>query len=121
MLRSAPHGCEIRTPQTYNPLPLFFTKGKEILPGSRLYRTANGERILLGAERQLFEESLAMMVDFLSDNDCEFGVHVFDQLQRGQKLFSLYRVARAEGLSSAAESRCGSLAKMSNHDRRCLT
>jgi len=36
-----------------------------------------------------------MMVDFLSDNDCEFGVHVFDELQRGQKLFSLYRVARA--------------------------
>lgn len=60
-----------------------------------MYRTANGERILLGAERRLFEESLAMMVDFLSDNDCEFGVHVFDQLQRGQKLFSLYRVARA--------------------------
>ena len=60
-----------------------------------MYRTPNGERILLGAERQLFEASLAMMVDFLSDGDFEFGVQVFDDLQRGQKLFSLYRVARA--------------------------
>ena len=60
-----------------------------------MYRTPNGERILLGAERQLFEASLAMMVDFLSDGDFEFGVQVFDDLQRGQKLFALYRVARA--------------------------
>ncbi len=60
-----------------------------------MYRTPNGERILLGAERQLFEMSLAMMVDYLSDGDFDFGVQVFDDLQRGQKLFALYRVARA--------------------------
>jgi len=60
-----------------------------------VYRTPNGERILLGAERQLFEMSLAMMADFLSDNDCEFGVQAFDELQRGQKLFALYWISRA--------------------------
>ena len=60
-----------------------------------MYHTPHGERILLGAERQLFEESLGMMVDHLSTGDCEFGVPVFDELQRGQKLFALYRVARA--------------------------
>jgi hypothetical protein len=36
-----------------------------------------------------------MMVDSLRDNDCEFGVQVFDELQRGQKLFALYRAGRA--------------------------
>ena len=60
-----------------------------------MYRTPHGERILLGAERQLFEESLGMMVDYLSDDDCEFGVPLFDELQRGQKLFALYHAARA--------------------------
>ncbi len=59
-----------------------------------MYRTPKGERILLGAERQLFQESLAMMVDHLSVDDCEFGVPVFDELQRSQKLFALYRTAR---------------------------
>ncbi len=59
-----------------------------------VYRTPNGERILLGAERQLFEDSVAMMVDHLSVDDCDFGVPVFDELQRGQKLFALYRTAR---------------------------
>ncbi len=39
--------------------------------------------------------SLAMMVDYLSDGDAGFGVQVFDDLQWGQKLFALYRVARA--------------------------
>jgi len=60
-----------------------------------VYHTPNGERIVLGAERQLFEQSLGMIVDHLSDDDWEFGVPPFDDLQRGQKLFALYRVARA--------------------------
>jgi hypothetical protein len=59
-----------------------------------VYHTSAGERILLGAERRLFEQSLAMMVDLLATGDCEFGVQVFDELQRGQKLFALYRAAR---------------------------
>jgi hypothetical protein len=35
-----------------------------------------------------------MMVDLLATDDCDFGVQVFDELQRGQKLFALYRAAR---------------------------
>jgi hypothetical protein len=59
-----------------------------------MYRTPEGERILLGAERRLFEESLGMMVDLLSEGDTDFGVQPFDELQRGQKLFALYRAGR---------------------------
>lgn len=36
-----------------------------------------------------------MIVDMLSDGDGLFGVELFDELQRGQKLFALYRVGRA--------------------------
>jgi hypothetical protein len=60
-----------------------------------MYPTSKGERILLGGERRLFEESLAMMVDHLSVCDGDFGVPAFDQLQLGQKLFTLYRAGRA--------------------------
>lgn len=60
-----------------------------------VYNTPNGERILLGAERRLFEESLGMIVDDLSVGDGEFGVVGFDELQWGQKLFALYRAGRA--------------------------
>ncbi len=60
-----------------------------------MYPTPSGERILLGGERRLFEESLGMMVDYLSDGDFGFGVPAFDELQLGQKLFALYRAGRA--------------------------
>lgn len=60
-----------------------------------MYWTPQGERVLLGAERYLFEETLGMMVDELSVDDAEFGVEAFDELQRGQKLFVLYRAGRA--------------------------
>ena len=60
-----------------------------------MYRTSRGYRILLGGERPLFEDSLAMMADHLSTCDGSFGVSFFDQLQLGQKLFALYRAGRA--------------------------
>ena len=60
-----------------------------------MYWTPAGERVLTGAERRLFEESLGMIVDLLSDTDADFGVRAFDELQRGQKLFVLYRAGRA--------------------------
>ena len=60
-----------------------------------MYPTTHGERILLGAERRLFETSLGMMVDHLSIDDGDFGVDAFDELRLGQKLFSLYRAGRA--------------------------
>ena len=49
----------------------------------------------MGAERRLYEESLGMMTDFLADEDVDFGVQAFDLLQRGSKLFALYRSGRA--------------------------
>jgi hypothetical protein len=36
-----------------------------------------------------------MIVDMLSQDDMDFGIEVFDQLQRNQKLAILYRAARA--------------------------
>jgi hypothetical protein len=60
-----------------------------------VYRTPQGERILLTGERRLFEDSLGMMADHLSVSDGDFGVSAFDQLQLGQKLFALYRAGRA--------------------------
>ena len=59
-----------------------------------VYHSPIGQRILLSAERRLFEESLGRMVDHLAIDDYEFGVQVFDELQRGQKLFPLYRAGR---------------------------
>ena len=60
-----------------------------------MYWTPQGERVLLGAERYLFEETLDMMADELCMGDAQFGVEAFDELQRGQKLFVLYRAGRA--------------------------
>ena len=60
-----------------------------------MYPTPRGGRILLDAERRLYEESLGMMVDHLSIIDCDFGVPAFDELQRGAKLFALYQSSRA--------------------------
>jgi hypothetical protein len=60
-----------------------------------MYPTPRGDRILLGAERRLHEESLGMMVDHLSIIDCDFGVPAFDEFQRGAKLFALYQSSRA--------------------------
>lgn len=59
-----------------------------------MYHTPSGDRILLGAERTFFIHSLAMIVDMLADDDADFGVTAFDQLQRNQKLVVLYRSAR---------------------------
>ncbi len=60
-----------------------------------MYHTPGGERILLGAERRLFTQSLATVVDLLADGDMEFGVTAFDELQRNQKVVALYCSARA--------------------------
>ena len=36
-----------------------------------MYHTPDGDRILLGAERELFTQSLAMIVDLLAEDDME--------------------------------------------------
>lgn len=60
-----------------------------------MYPTPGGDRVLLGAERHFFMHSLAMIVDLLADEDMEFGVAPFDELQRNQKLAVLCMAARA--------------------------
>jgi hypothetical protein len=59
-----------------------------------VYRTSRGDRELEGAERQLFIESLATLIDQFSDADMEFGIPPFDELQRNQKIAALHLVAR---------------------------
>ena len=59
-----------------------------------MYHTPDGDRILLGAEREFFTQSLAMIIHLLAEDDMEFGVTGFDQLQRNQKLVVLYNAAR---------------------------
>lgn len=60
-----------------------------------MYQTPCGDRILEGAERRLYEESLGVMVDFLADGDFDFGVALFDEMQLGPKLVALYESGRA--------------------------
>ena len=59
-----------------------------------MYHTPSGDRVLLGAERRLFMQSLGMIVDLLATDDMEFGIDPFDQLQPNQKLVVLYNSAR---------------------------
>ncbi|HUG66249.1 MAG TPA: hypothetical protein VMM76_00775 [Pirellulaceae bacterium] len=60
-----------------------------------MYHTPGGIRVLKGAEKRLYANSLGMMVDLLSDDDFEFGIGVFDRLQRNQKIATLHSVTRA--------------------------
>ena len=60
-----------------------------------MYNTPAGIRILQGAERRLFVESLAMIVDDLSVGDGPFDVAAFGNLQRNQKIAVLHEVAKA--------------------------
>ena len=60
-----------------------------------MYRTSQGERTLWGAERRLFAESLAMIVDYLSEGDYSFGIAVLDDLQRNQKIAVLLGVSKS--------------------------
>jgi hypothetical protein len=60
-----------------------------------MYHTPAGDRILEGAEARLFIESLAVVVDLLTDSDCDFGIGPFDDLQRNQKIAALHSAGHA--------------------------
>ena len=49
----------------------------------------------MGPEKRFFTESLGIMADLLSDGDDDFGITVFDRLQRNQKIAELCSIARA--------------------------
>src|SRR5437868_3285945 len=63
-----------------------------------MWWTPNGERILKGAEATVFREALGVLSDLIYDDEggtFHFGVTLFDNLQRGQKLAVLAETAGA--------------------------
>jgi hypothetical protein len=60
-----------------------------------MYKTPEGTRILEGAERTLFIESLAMIVDNLTVMEQTFGIAVVDNLQHNQQIALFHNVGRA--------------------------
>lgn len=60
-----------------------------------MYNTPLGIRVLVGAERRLFTESLSMLVDDVCMEDEPLDSGPFYGLQRNQKIFVLRTVARA--------------------------
>ena len=63
-----------------------------------MWWTPDGERILQGAEGQLFREALGMIVDMVSDDNeglWQFAAPPFDKLQLNQKLAVLAQVGTA--------------------------
>ncbi len=64
------------------------TQGKD---SRQMWRTPLGERVLRGAEWNLFREGLLFLGDFVEDSShdpdiCFTGVGVFDRLEPAQKL-----------------------------------
>ena len=62
---------------------------------SAMYKSSIGIRVLQGAERRLFIESLAMIVDLLTDDDFPTEIAIFDDLTRNQRIAVYHNVARA--------------------------
>jgi hypothetical protein len=63
-----------------------------------MWWTPDGERILQGAEAQLFREALGVLVDMVGDDaigDWQFNAPPFDALHRNQKLALLAQVGIA--------------------------
>lgn len=60
-----------------------------------MYNTPVGVRVLEGAERRLFVETLAMLIDDASMEDEPLDSGPYYGLQRNQKIFVLHTVARA--------------------------
>jgi hypothetical protein len=63
-----------------------------------MWSTPDGERILQGAEAQLFREALGVLVDMVRDDDdgmWQFAAPPFDALQPNQKLAILAQVGSA--------------------------
>ena len=60
-----------------------------------MYRSPDGIRILQGAERQLFVESLGMLVDMLTLDEFSTDIQVLEDLTRNQRIATYHAVARA--------------------------
>ena len=88
-----------------------------------MWWTPDGERILKGAEAQLFREALAMVVDMVRDDNeglSDFAAPPFDKLQPNQKLALLAYVGSAllredqpmPNLTAAEEATVGAVFEM---------
>ncbi len=60
-----------------------------------MYNTPDGIRVLQGAERQLFIDSLSMLVDELVCDELLTDIQVLEDLTRNQKIATYHAVARA--------------------------
>jgi hypothetical protein len=60
-----------------------------------VYKTPDGIRVLQGAERQLFVESLGTLVDMLTLDEFSTDIQVLDDLTRNQRIATYHAVARA--------------------------
>jgi hypothetical protein len=60
-----------------------------------MYRTPDGIRVLQGAERRLFVESLGMLVDMLTLDEFSTDIQVLEDLTRNQRIATYHAVARA--------------------------
>ena len=60
-----------------------------------MYRTPDGIRVLQGAERRLFVESLGMIVDMLTLDEFSTDIQVLEDLTRNQRIATYHAVARA--------------------------
>jgi len=62
-----------------------------------MWHTANGDRVLRGAEARVFAEGLVNLVELelAPDSDFRFGIPVFDSLTYPQKIAVLHQVANA--------------------------
>ena len=60
-----------------------------------MYRTPDGIRVLQGAERRLFVESLGMIVDMLTLDEFSTDIQVLEDLTRNQRIATYHAVSRA--------------------------
>ncbi len=60
-----------------------------------MYNTPDGIRVLQGDERQLFIESLGMLVDALACDELLTNIQVLEDLTQNQKIATYHAVARA--------------------------
>ena len=60
-----------------------------------MYNTPDGIRVLQGAERRLFVESLGMLVDMLTLDSFSTEIQVLEDLTRNQRIVTYHAAARA--------------------------
>jgi hypothetical protein len=60
-----------------------------------MYNTPDGIRVLQGAERRLFVESLGMLVDMLTLDEFSTDIQVLEDLTRSQRIATYHAAARA--------------------------